>query len=100
MVAGSSLKLILYYCLGAGYEARLSISLSGDLEPLKSDLRRLRFFIFGLVGNKQPNFLILTPNEPQNTLKNREKIPQVFDAKTGCQKLHFMIFFNAKSDKF
>ena len=24
-----------------GYEVRLSISLSGDLEPLKSDLRRL-----------------------------------------------------------
>ena len=38
-----------YNLLGAGYEVRLSISLSGDLEPLKSDLRRLRFFISGLV---------------------------------------------------
>jgi len=56
MVAGYNLNLKLYYCLGAGDKVRLSISLSGDLEPLKSDLRRLRFFISGLVGNKQPNF--------------------------------------------
>ena len=41
-----------YNCLGAGYEVRLSISLSGDLEPLKSDLRRLWFFISGLDGHK------------------------------------------------
>ena len=31
--------------LGAGYEVRLHISLSGDLEPPKSDLCWLRFFI-------------------------------------------------------
>ena len=29
--------------LGAGYEVRLRISLLGDLEPLKSYLRRFRF---------------------------------------------------------
>jgi len=32
--------------LGAGYEVRLRISLLGDLEPLKSYLRRFRFFIY------------------------------------------------------
>ena len=37
-----------YYYLGAGYEVRLPISLSGDLEPPKSDLCSLRFFIFEL----------------------------------------------------
>ena len=38
------LKIMLYNYLEAGYEVRLTISLSGVLEPLKSDLRRLRFF--------------------------------------------------------
>ena len=46
------LKIMLYNYLGAGYEVRLTISLSGDFEPMKSDLRRLQFCISGLVGHK------------------------------------------------
>ena len=54
-----------YNLFGVGYEVRLSISLSGVLEPLKSGLRRLRFvFTSGLVGHKMPSFLIYTSNDP------------------------------------